>query len=165
MNVMSNDCEVFVIFSVFFSVFSAVRWLRANVSWGGYAPPDPAWEYPSSSINLRLWQWKLVLEWEKTNQKKESKLDLGGSGGSICKSFGTVWVFFWALWDVSWPFSGCSNSSLFKPSAQDGLQEGFGITLGSILEGFQEELGRSWEDFEAFWDDLWRDLGEILVRV
>ena len=82
---------------------------------------------------------------------------------------GGVWDALGSLLGASWPALGPSKWSFFKTLVQDKLQEATWIDFGSILEGFGEGFGRSWEDFAQFWkglgpskngrDNLWHKLG------
>ena len=72
-------------------------------------------------------------------------LHLGRGLASISLGLGT-WAVLWALWAFLGLFFGRSKSLPLQAWAQDGIQEASGIDLGSILDGFGEVWGGSWDN-------------------
>ena len=90
------------------------------------------------------------LELDKSVQNP-IKINLGRVLGSIWEGFGVVLGFLWVLLAASWPLFERSKSNFFQAFAQNGLQEGFWMDLGSLCEDF----GRVWGGFvEKFWEDF-----------
>ena len=85
--------------------------------------------------------------------KNPTKINFGRVLGCIWEGFGAVLGLLWVLLAVSWPFFGRSKPSFFQALAQNGLQEGFWIDLGSLWEiwgGFGRVRGEILEDFGPF---------------
>ena len=84
-------------------------------------------------------------------------LHLGGGWdalGRLLDTLGRLWAIFWAF-----------NIELCTALVQDGLQEGFWIDFGSILEGICEDLGRIWEGLGRIWTNFGMDFGKIGGRI
>ena len=87
-------------------------------------------------------------------------VNLLGALGLSWAVLGCLLGLLGVLLAVSWPFFGRSKPSFFQALAQNGLQEGFWIDLGSLWEGFGKVLGGFWEDFGRILNGFREDFGK-----